>query len=91
MPGDVGVVLLAWVEILHQVIPNVPFPHYLAPRRACRSDLEYCLGIESCAGDSCRIAAGGDGFRARVQLECLHQYVTVGQGRDVVVPQIFVV
>src|SRR5262245_8532002 len=72
------------------MIPEVPFPHDLASRLAGFLDLDDRVGKEIVA-DRFGPAAGGNRFLASLLVPDDHQDVAVGQPRDIVVRQLFLV
>jgi len=75
---------LAGIEILDQVIPDVPFPDDRTGRRTGGLDLDDVIGAHRVAVDQRRIAAARNGLRNRLGLPGDHQHIAIGHGFDVV-------
>jgi len=83
--GDDSVVGLGGIEVLHQVIPNVPLPDDLAALRPGRAHLDDALGPEHVLAEERRIPAGGDRVVERLGRPGDEEYVAVRHRLDVVV------
>ena len=87
MLGHVGVARLGLVGILHQVVPEVPFPDDFARGLAGGLDLNQAIGLQVLA-HRFGSASSGDGFLGRLPLPGDQEHVAVGQARDVVVGEL---
>ncbi len=63
MLADVAVVVFVWVEILDEVIPDVPFPDNLAARWSGLMDLDEAIRAEIIA-KGVRVTSHLDGLDA---------------------------
>lgn len=81
--ADNPVVLLGGVEVLYQVVPEVPYPDNAVVVR--RVDLDEFLGPQQFLGELGGIAAGSDCLSLRLEFICNHHHVAVRQHDRVVV------
>ena len=85
MFGDVAEVRLALIEVLDQVVPEVPFPHDFAGRLAGRLDLHERVRQQVTVAGHLRPAAGGNRLLGGLAVPHDQQHVAIGQPRHVVV------
>ena len=85
MLGDVAEVRLALVEVLDQVVPEVPFPHDFAGRLAGRLDLHERVRQQVTVAGHFRPATGGNRLLGGLAVPHDQQHVAIGQPRHVVV------
>ena len=84
MFGDVAEVRLALVEVLDQVVPEVPFPDDFAGRLAGRLDLHERVHQQVTVAGHFRPATGGDCLLGGLAVPHDQQHVAIGQPRHVV-------
>ena len=85
MPGRVPMVWLGRVEILHQMVPDVPFPDNPPPFRRGRLDLHHGIRHQKIVPQESRIKPCRDGLLPGFALHHQRQDVAVWHRLDVVV------
>ena len=83
--GWVAVVGQVGVEILHNVVDGVPFPHDFGAVAADGFQFHDGFGPEALVVDEGGVAAQVNGFLLRNLFPCQHEDVAVGQGLNIVV------
>ena len=85
MGGDIAVIRLSLVEVLDQVVPDLPLPDDLSAVRIGRFHLGDRIRIEDSVAEHLCWKPGGEAFRLGFVFHHQHEDVAIGQGRDVMV------
>src|SRR5256885_14477626 len=87
----VAVIRLGLIEILNEMVPEVPFPYDLTRRLSCRLDLDERVRQQVAVPNQFRAPAGREGFLGRLLIPDDHENVAVGQPGNIVVRKLLAV